>query len=281
MREFGSGQMRLGVEDELNSYTRFCEKVEIADVAFKQFREMQTQHGLDAAEFAEGKKTLRERLKALEDELNRYLAKDNGVDVGKKAAYEKWLASQQPFHWFIEFYGIMSKGGFGVAIGNPPYVVISPEKVTYDIKESQFVTYSTKNLYALAYERSLQLARKSASLGLIVQLTALSSERMPPLQDLLLQRGLLIAPAFPRRPESIFDGVEMPVTILISRPQNAGLHTSRISGFYTDERPHALATLRLQHSERLYGHRIAKIGTALDAAILTTFERHVNTLASL
>src|SRR5271165_980724 len=33
MTEFGSGQMRLGVEDELNSYTRFCEKVEIADVA--------------------------------------------------------------------------------------------------------------------------------------------------------------------------------------------------------------------------------------------------------
>ena len=31
-------------------------------------------------------------------------------------------ASHQPFHWFVEFYGIMTKGGFDVVIGNPPYV---------------------------------------------------------------------------------------------------------------------------------------------------------------
>ena len=27
-----------------------------------------------------------------------------------------------PFHWFVEFYGIMHKGGFDVVIGNPPYI---------------------------------------------------------------------------------------------------------------------------------------------------------------
>ena len=63
---------------------------------------------------------------------------------------------------------------------------------------------------------------------------------MSALQDLLLSRGLLVAPSFPRRPESIFDGVEMPVTILVSRPGNAMTFTSRVGRFYTEERPHAL-----------------------------------------
>ena len=45
-------------------------------------------------------------------------------DQGDSAAYEKWLKSHQPFHWFVEFYGIMQSGGFDVIIGNPPYVGI-------------------------------------------------------------------------------------------------------------------------------------------------------------
>jgi hypothetical protein len=115
---------------------------------------------------------------------------------------------------------------------------------------------------------------------LIVQLTALSSEKMPPLQDLLLNRGLLIAPAFPRRPESVFDGVEMPVTILLSRPQKGETCTSRISRFYTQERPHALNVLQLQpHSNRLSGHRIGKIGTAIEVDILHKINSTKSSLA--
>ena len=51
----------------------------------------------------------------------------------------------------------------------------TPAKVPYGIKESRFKTFSSKNLYAYVYERSLELAHQQASLGLIVQLTALSS----------------------------------------------------------------------------------------------------------
>ena len=45
--------------------------------------------------------------------------------MNKKADYDKWLKSHQPFHWFVEFYGIMQSGGFDVIIGNPPYVELS------------------------------------------------------------------------------------------------------------------------------------------------------------
>ena len=40
-------------------------------------------------------------------------------------AYQEWLKSHQPFHWFVEFYGMMQQGGFDVIIGNPPYVEYS------------------------------------------------------------------------------------------------------------------------------------------------------------
>jgi hypothetical protein len=35
----------------------------------------------------------------------------------KEQAYHDWKESHQPFHWFAEFYEIISKGGFDVVIG--------------------------------------------------------------------------------------------------------------------------------------------------------------------
>ena len=269
-KEGPGGQAKLLLGDAPEAYQHFEEQVEIADRAFKRFRDMQTEHGMDAKEFVDAKRAHRDRLKLLGEELNRSLAGEYGVKVKDKTAFANWVKSHQPFHWFVEFYGIVSDGGFDVIIGNPPYVVYSPEKVAYRVKEELFRTFSCKNLYALVYERSLQLAHKSSSLGLIVQLTALSSEKMVPLQNLLLKRGLLVSPAFPRRPESIFNGVEMPVTILISRPQTSRMFTSRISRFYTEERPHALNVLALVgHDFRLQGHRIGKLGSALEIAIVS------------
>src|SRR5436309_3672507 len=111
MQEFGSGQMRLGVEDELKSYAHFAENVEIADRLFQQFRAMQDERGMNVQEFGKAKETLRERLKKLEGELNQYLASEYGVKPSETTKYAAWLKSHQPFHWFVDFFGIMSKGG--------------------------------------------------------------------------------------------------------------------------------------------------------------------------
>ena len=216
---------------------RFAASNGCADVeqAFDKFRQLQTEG--DGSVPCADKQELQKRLKALEDELNRHLAGEYGVKVSDKVAYAKWVRSHQPFHWFVEFYGILSSGGFDVIIGNPPYVVNTPEKVRYGVRERLFTTFPSKNLYAFVFERSLQLGDPNATVGMIVQLTALSAEKMSSLQDLLLRRGLLVTSAFPRRPESIFDGVEMPVTIMISRSSSPTLHTTRINRFYTEERP--------------------------------------------
>jgi hypothetical protein len=99
---------------------------------------------------------------------------------------------------------------------------------------------------------------------------------------LLLPRGLLVASAFPRRPESIFDGVEMPVTIIISRSSSPTLHTTRVNRFYTEERPSALAAMGFaRHDVRLHGHRIAKIGLPIDVGIYRKIESQKGVLGSL
>jgi hypothetical protein len=78
-----------------------------------------------------------------------------------------------------------------------------------------------------------------------------------------------MTPAFPRRPESIFDGVEMPVAILVSRPQTGAIFTSRAGRFYTEERPAALRTISvIEHKIRLNGHRIGKLSVRTELNIL-------------
>jgi hypothetical protein len=262
----GADQMRLGIFGEKDAYAAFEDKLLIVDAAARSFREQQT--NLTGTVTPADKHELQKRLAEMEQELNRHLASEYDISSGNKTAYAKWLKSHQPFHWFIQFYGILSKGGFDVIIGNPPYVVNTPEKVEYKIQADQFSTYESKNLYAFVFERSLLLGNSNAAVGMIVQMTALSAEKMASLQDLLIRRGMLVTSAFPRRPESIFDGVEMPVAIMISRSSTQALHTTRVNRFYTEERPSALASLRFaKHGLRLHGHRIAKIGSPLEAGI--------------
>ena len=102
------------------------------------------------------KEELRKRLRNLEDELNRYLAKEYGVDPDKKIKYEKWLISHKPFHWFIEFYGIIKNGGFDAIVGNPPYVEYSKVRSEYSIQKYQT---EDRRQYLCLYnsERSLNI----------------------------------------------------------------------------------------------------------------------------
>ena len=90
---------------------RIVEDAEIVDRAFRKFHEMQTQHGMESRSFSAAKQELRQRLDTLVQQLDRYLAGEYGIDADKKPKeFAKWQASHEPFHWFAEFYGIMSEG---------------------------------------------------------------------------------------------------------------------------------------------------------------------------
>ena len=115
-----NGQHRQVFPEDQAALDRINEEAEIASAAFNQFRWQQTILGGEVT--PADKQVLRDRLRSLANELDRHLATEYGIDLKKAAAYSAWRASHKPFHWFVEFYGIMSKGGFDVVIGNPPYV---------------------------------------------------------------------------------------------------------------------------------------------------------------
>ena len=120
------------------------------------------------------KQQLQEALEKLANQLNHYLAREYGKDDAK--SYPKWLETHQPLHWFIEFHGIMQRGGFDVIIGNPPYVEYSKVKKDYQIEG--YETEKCGNLYAFMMERALKLKTKHGRCGMIVPLSGHSTERM-------------------------------------------------------------------------------------------------------
>ncbi|HQE40485.1 MAG TPA: hypothetical protein PLC55_14420, partial [Zoogloea sp.] len=138
-------------------------KASTADLAdlFDRFREQQTVHGGKVT--AEDKLQLRDKLNGLSLELDRYLARDYGIDPNKANAFAAWRDSHQPFHWFAEFYGVMREGGFDVVIGNPPYVEYSKVRSTYSIHG--YNTEDSGNLYAFTIERSGVLVDQDGNVG--------------------------------------------------------------------------------------------------------------------
>lgn len=262
---------KLDFGDAMN---RIEDKAKTLDAAVQVFREQQTQ--LDGRVTHEDKEELRRRFLDLETELNDYLSGEYGI---KKAGIKQWKESHKPFHWFCDFYRIIASGGFDVIIGNPPYVVFPSEKVPYKFQPGLFTSEPSKNLYALTWERSLSILSPTGHAGLIVQLTLMSSERMQVVQDMILRRGQIAAISFPRRPESVFDGVEMPVVIVLSSSNlcNQRIASSRISRFYSEERPTALTTLKLvDHDNRAHGFRIAKIGRNIERSIFAKLSNPEN-----
>ena len=160
-----------------NTMQRIEEKAEDIEQLFNLFRQQQTKLG--GVVEPDDKQVLQDKLKALEDELNQFLTDEYKVDPNKKRAYQKWLSSHKPFHWFTEFYKILKDGGFDVIIGNPPYVEYNKVKKDYTIRG--YKTESCGNLYAFVIERSMILGKKYGRCGMIVPLSGHSTDRMKPL----------------------------------------------------------------------------------------------------
>ena len=152
------------------------ERAEMADRAFRQFQAMQRRANLDASEFSSAKVTLRQRLDDLRTELDGYLAEDYGVRASRKGEYRKWRRSHQPFHWFIEFYGIIQRGGFDVIVGNPPYLEV--KDVPY---KPSFAPQAGATVHAICVERSIALGG-TANMSMILPMSLVSTQRMRSLQ---------------------------------------------------------------------------------------------------
>jgi hypothetical protein len=250
-----------------------------ASEAFDVFRTSQADTHGEREDQDKQKEALSQQLDRLQGRLNRYLARQYGVDDSRESALERWREVEQPFHWLADFFGIMSRRRFDVVIGNPPYVVYPSVKVAYKLLDGNYSTLPCKNLYAVMLERALELIAEEGIVSFIVQLTVTSSERVSTLQKLLIERGPLFYTSFPRRPQTVFEGVEMPVTILTSLKGKKGLFSTRVERFYASERGHVMTTLSyLPHNAIVGGHRLGKMTYDVELGVFSKLNASKRTL---
>ena len=178
-----------------------------------------------------------------------HLNKRNGVLIGDVVGLGKTLMATAVARIFeddygletlVEFYGIMSGGGFDVVIGNPPYV---ESRSVSEYKVRGYKTESCGDLYAYALERAIELSHVDSWIGYIVPLSCFSVERFAPIQQLYLNE---MSPLFishwsgDAHPSKLFEGVDKRLQIVLARNHRskgfAKLYSSSYLKWYADER---------------------------------------------
>lgn len=241
----GEEQKKLDLFDNM---ARIDEKAKAVDQSFQNFRKLQTER-VDGRLTTQKKAELRSKLQELRDELDRYLADEYETGQSKKpVGFKKWKNRHQPFHWFVEFYGILSSGGFNVIIGNPPYVEYSKIRRNYTVQT--YYTERCGNLYAFVIERSINLLNKNAFFSLIVPHSLAATYRSNPIQELLVSRTRGIYSYYTRRPGKLFEGADQCLCIFIASLKPSTTNVCNLNNlsttyqrWYTEERTNLFSTL--------------------------------------
>ena len=210
-------------------------EMDIVARAYSTFKKVQLEQSSDLETFRNAKKELKERLKKLDELLNRKLYSATATSTA--LSYDAWLKSHQPFHWLAEYYDIINGNGcgFDVIIGNPPYVVYSKKNVKYSV--NKYETMRSGNLYSYVTERSYTICHQR--IGLIVQMSSVATESMNTTQKLLLEKSEIVHYSiFPERPKQLFDGACIALSILLSKVgrSSVNLFGSGISRFADSQR---------------------------------------------
>ena len=265
----GDQRRMLYPEDE-TELTRIEARVEAADLAFRRFRDVQADRGVGAGAFARAKSDLRERLDDLRNEFNEYLAGNYGVETADEGAYRQWRHSHRPFHWFIEFYGVMNGGGFDVLIGNPPYLKYSQVKNHDTVKG--YATRSCGNLFALMMERSTRLSHSESFLSMMVPLSGHSTKKMLPLMNTFYKSFTschLFNISADAHPGVLLPGARFRLAIFITSNRGKGIFTTGYSRWYAAEGGHLFSLLQYTPIGTIhYPTAIPKVSSPLHLQIL-------------
>ncbi len=267
----GAAQGRLVFGEEQSAIDRIEAQARAIDKAFGDFRQLQTQLDAPPASLAAAKAGLKAKLASLDDELNRLLARQYGVKVEDAQAYRRWLASHKPFHWFVEFYGVLARGGFDAIVGNPPYVEYNKVNDKYEVRLSR--TMDSGNLYAFVLERASAFISQNGRVGFIVPIALISVSETQSARTLLLQQfPMSWYSSYAIRPAKLFDGVEQRLTIWLASANSTNtpkLNSSKFIQWYKAERPHLLDNIEYHSSLSGSGSVICKVGNRYSYEVLT------------
>jgi hypothetical protein len=276
-------EMKRAMQGDLLAYAtvlpEILEQAEECNRLFNLFREAQLEGD---GSLGKAKAKLSGKLNELNGQLNQYLASDYGVDPAKSKQYGAFLDSHQPFHWFIEFYGIIKSGGFDGVVGNPPYVEYSKIKGLY--RPAPLDCFECKNLYAYVMERCEKLLTPEGRLGFIVPIALAGVNSVKILRDKLASyyQSLWLS-HFAIRPAKLFTGVEQRLTItLCERGANEkSVFSSNYNQWVVAERATLFSTLRYANTSEFVGNddclRFPKTGVDIGCSIFRKLSTHRST----
>ena len=224
-------------------------EMDVVAHAYSTFKKVQLEQSSDLETFRNAKKELKERLKKLDDLLNRKLYAS--TVTGGALKYDAWLKSHQPFHWLAEYYDIINgNGGFDVVIGNPPYVEFPSKDVRYSFDKLK--TSGCGNLYGCCIERALQISRQTAMFSFIIPVAITCSKRMDKVISLLKEHSQdLYFSNYDDRPGKLFEMIEhLRACIVISaKSRNAlsAIYSTKYNRWYTENRPNLFDNLKYEN----------------------------------
>lgn len=222
--------------DNVHAKSFVEEKYNSLAEAYTHFKETPWRIADDGGKLNEVKDDLDNRLQELTTILNKVFYKQyTGIP------YKKWLHTHQPFHWFVEYYGIMKgKGGFDCVIGNPPYL----EMQQVDYKPKGYITADSGAIHTVCIERSLSLLNATGSVSMVVPLSLVCTQRMTGIQKLLETNRTTWYSNYAWRPGKLFENVNRALSIFISTPTPAsGSFTTRYMKWQSETRPLLMSTI--------------------------------------
>ena len=219
-----------------------------------------------------------------------YIASESSNIKDKTADLNSMLQRSNPLHWDIDFSEITKQKGFDVVLGNPPYVednAIDRTKIDLLAIRSQrklpsgryaspliYKTQDCGNTHAYFIERSLNLLKSDGILGFIVPISLVSTDRMAPVRELLMNSSNRVEYYnFDDRPGKIFSGIEhCRSTIVIASKGNGtdNVTTSKYHRWQSRDRSTLfdnLMTVNLNVKSR--SEIVPKLGTEIEKNILS------------
>jgi hypothetical protein len=148
------------------------------------------------------------------------------LDLARETAKQRLF-----FHWQIEFPEVFlgQNPGFDVVIGNPPYGVVTPDRIgaTYLSHAQQLAPALGQqlNLFKLFLPAAMARLRDGGCLGFIVPLGILGDDHAKSLRCWLLKRQIESVECFPQKDDPrnrVFAEAKLPTCVIVTRKEPAG-----------------------------------------------------------